>query len=258
AARAWLQRLSPAGVRPGRSGGRLAASRAWFHRMRPGAAHPERHRGRLAAARAWFHRLRPAAERPGFHAEQPSTALPASTGEQPSTARPWFLGLRLAAPLAVALGLATVVLLREPADGVRVKGGPFVSLVRQRDGAVDAPVRPGDVVTLSVHAAPHRYALVLVTDVSGAVSPLWPARGDRSGDPATLSATPTFVVTPGSFTLDAYFSDAPLSLRNVRDAVASAASACVARRLPPDCQPPSTVEGAARHHRLSVSVSSEP
>jgi hypothetical protein len=178
--------------------------------------------------------------------------------DAPGPARSWFHWLRFAAPVAVAAGLAAVVLLREPSDGVRVKGGPFVSLVRQRDGAVDAPLHPGDVVTLSVHAAPHRYALVVVTDATGAVAPLWPARGEQSGDPAVLPATPTFVVTPGSFTLDAYFSDAPLTLAQVRTGVAVAASACIARQQPPDCQPPSPVAGAARHHRLSVPVSSDP
>lgn len=169
-------------------------------------------------------------------------------------ARPWFHWLRFTVPVAVAAGLASVVLLREPADGVRVKGGPFVSLVRQQDGAVDAPLHPGDLVTLSVHAASHRYALVLVTDAEGNVSTLWPARSDRSGDPSVLPATPTFVVTPGSFTLDAYFSDEPLALAPVREGVASAAAACVARRQPPDCEPPPVVTGAARHHRLFVSV----
>ncbi|QSQ25212.1 hypothetical protein JY651_09890 [Pyxidicoccus parkwayensis] len=187
----------------------------------------------------------------------PATPARMRVGAKPSTpARSWFHWLRYLAPVAVAAGLSTVVLLREPDDGVRVKGGPFVSLVRQRDGAVDAPLQPGDVVTLSVHAAPHRYALVLVTDAAGTVSALWPARGDKSGDPSELPATPTFVVTPGNFTLDAYFSDAPLALAQVREGVASATVTCVARHQPPDCEPPSLVEGAARHHRLSVSVNS--
>ncbi|MCP3137461.1 hypothetical protein [Pyxidicoccus xibeiensis] len=176
----------------------------------------------------------------------------------PAPSRSVFSWLRYAAPVAMAMGLATLVWLREPSEGVRVKGGPFVSLVRQRDGAVDAPLRPGDVVTLSLHAAPYRYALVLATDATGGVSPLWPARGDLSGEPAALGVPPTFVVTPGDFTLDAFFSDEPLALSQGQTAVSLAVAACVSRKQPPDCQPPARVAGAVRHHRLSVSVTSDP
>ncbi|MCY1023424.1 hypothetical protein [Pyxidicoccus sp. MSG2] len=210
-----------------------------------------------ARCRARLDRFREAGAALSASGEFPRTLANVLEGAKPAAPeRSGFHWLRYVAPIAVAAGLATVVLLREPDDGVRVKGGPFVSLVRQRDGAVDASLVPGDVVTLSVHAAPHRYALVLVTDAAGRVSALWPARGDRSGEPFALPATPTFVVTPGSFTLDAYFSDAPLALVRVREGLASAAAMCLARHQPPDCEPPSPVEGAARHHRLAVSVDS--
>ncbi|AEI64468.1 hypothetical protein [Corallococcus macrosporus] len=165
---------------------------------------------------------------------------------------------RWAVPLALALGLASVVVLREPPEGVRVKGGPFVSVVRQSDGAVDAPLSPGDVVTLSLKTAPYRYVLVFATDAAGKVSLLWPSRGTQSGDPATLTMPPTFIVTPGDFVLDAFFSDAPLPVEPGRAALAIRAAACAAQQLPSDCQPPMPVDGAAHHHRLAVPVSSSP
>ncbi|MBZ4423018.1 hypothetical protein [Myxococcus sp. RHSTA-1-4] len=178
--------------------------------------------------------------------------------EAAAPARPWFSWVRLAAPLAMAMSLAVLVWVGSPSEGTRIKGGPFVSLVRLRDGAVDAPLSPGDVVTLSVHAAPHRYAFVLVTDAGGATAPLWPSRGDRSGDPVEVPASPTFVITPGDFMLDAFFSDEPLPLARVREAVARAVAGCEERGRPADCAPPSEVKGLARHYRLSVTVSPAP
>ncbi|QDE71559.1 hypothetical protein BHS09_33760 [Myxococcus xanthus] len=170
-----------------------------------------------------------------------------------------FLGTwRWAVPLALALGLASVVVLREPPEGVRVKGGPFVSVVRQADGAVDAPLSPGDVVTLSLKTAPYRYALVFATDAAGKVSLLWPSRGMQSGDPAALVMPPTFIVTPGDFVLDAFFSDAPLPAEPGRAALAIRAAACAARKQSTDCQPPAPLEGAAHHYRLAVPVNASP
>ncbi|WIG93372.1 hypothetical protein [Myxococcus sp. SDU36] len=176
----------------------------------------------------------------------------------PAPARGFLGAWRWAAPLALALGLASVVVLREPPEGVRVKGGPFVSVVRQSDGAVDAPLSPGDVVTLSLKPAPYRYALVFATDAAGKVSLLWPARGTQSGDPATLVMPPTFIVTPGDFVLDAFFSDAPLPAEPGRAALAIRAAACAALKVSLDCQPPARLEGAAHHYRLAVPVSSSP
>ncbi|MFP2962615.1 hypothetical protein ACLEPN_33785 [Myxococcus sp. 1LA] len=163
-----------------------------------------------------------------------------------------------AVPLVAVLGLASVVVLREAPEGVRVKGGPFVSVVRQSDGAVDAPLSPGDVVTLSLKTAPYRYALVFATDAAGKVSLLWPSRGTQSGDPAALVMPPTFIVTPGDFVLDAFFSDAPLPAEPGRAALAIRAAACTARQQPSDCQPPAPLDGAASHYRLAVPVSSGP
>ncbi|AKQ63207.1 hypothetical protein A176_000119 [Myxococcus hansupus] len=163
-----------------------------------------------------------------------------------------------AVPLAAALGLASVVVLREPPDGVRIKGGPFVSVVRQSDGAVDAPLSPGDVVTLSLKAAPYRYALVFATDAAGKVALLWPSRGTQSGDPAALVMPPTFIVTPGDFVLDAFFSDAPLPAEPGRAALAIRAAVCATRTQLSDCQFPAPLDGAAHHYRLAVPVSSGP
>ncbi len=163
-----------------------------------------------------------------------------------------------AVPLAAALGLASVVVLREPPDGVRIKGGPFVSVVRQSDGAVDAPLSPGDVVTLSLKAAPYRYALVFATDATGKVALLWPSRGTQSGDPAALVIPPTFIVTPGDFVLDAFFSDAPLPAEPGRAALAIRAAVCATRTQLSDCQFPAPLDGAAHHYRLAVPVSSGP
>ncbi|WNZ61520.1 hypothetical protein QEG98_37575 [Myxococcus sp. MxC21-1] len=170
-----------------------------------------------------------------------------------------FLGAwRWAVPLVLALGLASVVVLREPPEGVRVKGGPFVSVVRQSDGAVDAPLSPGDVVTLSLKTAPYRYVLVFATDAAGKVSLLWPSRGTQSGDPETLVMPPTFIVTPGDFVLDAFFSDAPLLAEPGRAALAIRAAACAARKQSSDCQPSAPLDGAAHHYRLAVPVNSGP
>ncbi|GHH00252.1 hypothetical protein [Comamonas sp. JC664] len=163
-----------------------------------------------------------------------------------------------AVPLAAALGLASVVVLREPPDGVRIKGGPFVSVVRQSDGAVDATLSPGDVVTLSLKAAPYRYALVFATDATGKVALLWPSRGTQSGDPAALVIPPTFIVTPGDFVLDAFFSDAPLPAEPGRAALAIRAAVCATRTQLSDCQFPAPLDGAAHHYRLAVPVSSGP
>ncbi|WP_426755331.1 hypothetical protein [Myxococcus sp. Y35] len=178
--------------------------------------------------------------------------------EPPSPMRDSLRKWLWAVPLAAALGLASVVVLREPPDGVRIKGGPFVSVVRQADGAVDAPLSPGDVVTLSLKTAPYRYALVFATDTTGKVSLLWPARGTQSGDPSTLVMPPTFIVTPGDFVLDAFFSDAPLPVEPGRAALAIQAAACAARKQPSDCQSSVPWEGAAHHYRLAVPVSSGP
>ncbi len=224
-----------------------------------GDASPPAHLASCAQCQARLARLREAAgaarEAPEF-AWTRTRVLSRSTGSAPSRPLPgWW---RWALPLALALGLAPVVLLREQQAAVRVKGGPFVSVVRQADGAVDGPLSPGDVVTLSLKTAPYRYVLVFATDTAGRVSLLWPSRGTQSGDPATLTLPPTFIVTPGDFVLDAFFSDAPLPAEPGRVALAIRAAACAARKLPPDCQPPAPLDGAAHHHRLAVPVSSGP
>lgn len=133
--------------------------------------------------------------------EQPK---PAAT-PAPGTRRRLLTLVAVAVPLAAAL----VFFVLSPRDGgIRLKGAPSLELL-----AKDGPVTsgwPGEMVTLAVGGAGHSHALVFSIDESGTVSRLWPA--DARAAPIAAGArvllSPSLDITPGSFLLVGFFSEA--------------------------------------------------
>jgi hypothetical protein len=132
----------------------------------------------------------------------------------------------LAIPTAAVLAtvLAVVVFRMEPPRGAEweqeksgniVKGDAAkVSWVRIGSGPAEGPLRPGERIAFKLWSNARKYALLLAEDESGALIPIWPAEGKRSGElgaenPSVLR--PAFEVTPGDITVYAVLSNAPLT-----------------------------------------------
>jgi hypothetical protein len=118
-------------------------------------------------------------------------------------------------PAFAGVAAASILWIR-PArhDAIRPKGGYSVA-VWTAHGRVDGsqPVRPGENVSLSVNTLGRKYALILGVDEAGAVAVVWPPGAGQSGETPAAPArplAPAFKVTPGSLTLEAFFSDKPI------------------------------------------------
>jgi hypothetical protein len=117
---------------------------------------------------------------------------------------------------------ASVALLVQPVSpsGVRTKGGPVVRLVR--GAGKTGPLQVGERVSLGLQPGRHRYALLLSVDTNGAVEQVWPATETQSGhlaDAPEIVLQSGFDITPGSFILHAFLSDAPLPAADAAEAL---------------------------------------
>ena len=170
----------------------------------------------------------------------------------PVVARPRWTWALLAAPVAAAAIVLAIDTGGLPRDGTRVKGDFHVG-IEQRGESEDA-IAAGERVSLAVGAAGHGYVIVYVLEDDGDVELVWPVGGERSG-PAPTGArgelTPSFRVTPGSFTLLAIFSDEPIAIAASTSAIRRAvAKMRAAGKAPRDTEPdplPGEV-GRARAH----------
>jgi len=135
-------------------------------------------------------------------------------------ARAWWV---TALAIAVPVALAVVVITRavDP-TGERIKGAAVLQVLLE--GAPVSRAAVGSRVTLALGSAGAAYGAVLSVDAQGEVDIVWPAKGETSarlagGASETLAQ---FEVTPGSLTLHARLSDAPLPLdqlmRELREA----------------------------------------
>jgi hypothetical protein len=134
---------------------------------------------------------------------------------------------RLKAPrwlLVPAVALFLLVLLprvRSSPPESRIKGGASLSILRERGMPSGGALTTGERVVLSVEPGDHPYALVAALDGTGAVVQLWPPDARESGrvGPGATRLSPAFEVTEGNLRVYAFFSDAPLSVGAVRDAL---------------------------------------
>lgn len=131
--------------------------------------------------------------------------------------RQWWVPVALA---AVAALIVAPVLLRD-GDGTRLKGSPTVEVLR--DGRAITTARAGDLVTLAVGAQGKTHALLFSVESNGTVSQLWPKSGPAGlvATGASVALDAAFRVTPGSFTVIAFFTDVAQPAEPVRAALES-------------------------------------
>jgi hypothetical protein len=152
---------------------------------------------------------------PGFRETRQRLAARA----QPKRRRwAWWSAGGLSIALAASLAL---VLTSRSEPRIRYKGRPRIELLREPDAT--GPVHAGEHVSLVMHAAGHPYALLMAIDEKGAVEQVWPAQGTQSGrlppQHPDQPLEPGFEVTPGSFAVHAFLSDAPLNTTEAAEAL---------------------------------------
>ncbi len=176
---------------------------------------------------------------------------------RPAFWRRWTLMLPLVASMAAA---GAFLLVPRPAD--RIKGQASLSLVQ--DGTLEpvtGPVRPGEHLALVVGAAGARQLLVMALGDDGSVAKLWPLdRPESAPAPKGAAArlSPPFVVTPGSATLLAFFSERPLSSGVVESALVEAIAVARKSGAPPSEINLPTLPGEAGRARLRLCVEGSP
>ena len=128
-----------------------------------------------------------------------------------------------------ALLLATLVLPGSPVESGRIKGSSRVTVMRGHHPA--SIVAQGDRIALVVSPAGRRHAVLVAVDEDGEVSPLWPVSAAFSGrlsGAASERLEPDFRITPGSFTVHAIYTEAPVAVEvaaeHVRKAIMDARS----------------------------------
>lgn len=176
--------------------------------------------------------------------------------ERPPFWRRWTFVL----PLAASLAAGAFLLVPRPTD--RIKGRPSLELLREGVGAkVTGPVRPGERLALAVGAAGAKELLVMAVGDDGSIAELWPAGGDGSGAAPSGAATvlsPAFVVTPGSATLYAFFSERPLSEKRVEAALDEAVRQARQRGKPPAEASVGPLPGESARVQLQLCVEGSP
>jgi len=141
----------------------------------------------------------------------------------------WQLAL---APVVLAAGAAGVLLLARPSPEPEfgIKGGPTLQVFALHEETVlqvrsDTRLSPGDRIRFVVEGAHARYLLIASVDGRGTVSIYYPPSATESA-----RLTPGRTQLPGSIELDdapgpevllAYFSDMPLPVAEVRQALAA-------------------------------------
>jgi len=139
--------------------------------------------------------------------------------------RTWLWAL---IPAVACAGIALAVLLPRPTETERLKGAPFLHLLRADHSPVQSTLHPGDRVALALGAAGHRYALVFSIGDNREVSLLWPAGASQSGQiHGSAAVLGQFEVTAGSASLLALLSDEPLSWADVAPSLRAAVEQAV-------------------------------
>lgn len=153
--------------------------------------------------------------------------------EQPLPApRPSRRVVSIALSLAAALA---IFVLWPRGEDVRLKGTPTVELISNDEAVVSA--KPGDRVSLAVGGAGATHAIVFGVDASGAVTKLWPARGE-AGAIAAGARVPLdvgFEVTPGDLVLLGFFTKGPQPTDPLREAIERSVAAA---KTPLEVVPP--------------------
>lgn len=131
---------------------------------------------------------------------------------EPSPSR-WAWPVKLVA-VAVPLLVVVLVLVTQPFDGgtSRVKGQAVLEVML--DGGAVSSASVGSRVTLTAGGGGAAFGAVFSVDSNGEVDIVWPPKGDISGrlEGGAREPLAQFEVTPGSFTLHAFFSNEALSL----------------------------------------------
>lgn len=162
------------------------------------------------------------AGRPALRVLEGGVAEVATPAPRPAWARRAFA----VAGLALAAGLAAVVLLRPPDDTVRLKGRASVEVL-DASGAPRARAKAGERVTLAVGSGGRTHAAVFALDAAGEVQQLWPQGSSTAAVAAgaRVPLSPGFEVTAGAVGLYAAFTDAPIDTARLREAVREAFAA---------------------------------
>ena len=142
---------------------------------------------------------------------------------------PWMKYGVAFASLVVVVGVGLRVTQTSPTpagEEVRLKGAATVELVDARGSRV-GEAKVGDAVRLRVGGAGAKFAAVLSVDEAGNVEVVWPKDSDVTRAVAPGAAVPlgeAFEVTPGSFALHAFFTDAPEALKPAMAALRESAA----------------------------------
>jgi hypothetical protein len=142
-------------------------------------------------------------------------ALRSASGARPSVSRwPRRRALAAATVLVPLAAMLLVFVTTRPDGGDRLKGAVSVEVLTEA-GQPATAVRVGQHVALAVGGGGHSRAAVLAKTDVGRVVVAWPQGGAETAPiapGARVRLEPGFEVTPGSVTLYAFFSDAPVDL----------------------------------------------
>lgn len=159
--------------------------------------------------------------------------LAGAPGQTRKTASRSRLRWLMAAAIPLAAALVLFVLPTSPPE--RVKGAATIELL-DATGAAVSTVHAGQTVRLAAGHAGHPFGVVLAVEADGHVTQLWPTSGPDTaavGGGARVVLLERVEVTPGSFTLHAFFTDAPAPVRTFADELRALVDAAKAARTSP-------------------------